>query len=186
MTSRRHAITTLIVGALATFIGCSFTWATATVTVLGGAGSRTVTVSGGEAVPQAMSLAIVAVAGALALLSLRSWARQVVGLLLIAVGVVIELGILDFLRHPAIDAGNDTVGLITTHPWWIVVGIGALLIAAAGVVTTVFSRAWDGLGAKYEAEGSRKTRAMSPWDALNSGQDPTASPADPKSDTEPA
>jgi len=186
VTSRRNAITTLIIGAIATFIGCSFTWATATVTVLGGSGSRTVTVSGGEAVPQAMSLAIVAVAGALALLSLRSWARQVVGVLLIAVGVVIEVGILDFLRHPVIEAGNDTVGLITTHPWWILAAVGALLIAAAGVVTAIFSRAWGALGAKYEATGARKTRAMSPWDALNSGQDPTVTPADPKSDTEPA
>jgi hypothetical protein len=173
-------------GAVVTLIGCSFTWATATLTVLTGAGSRTVTVSGGEAVPQAMSLTIVAIAGALALLSLRSWARQVVGILLVAVGVAIEFGIVDFLRNPVVDAGNDTVGLITTNLWWVVAGFGALLIVLAGAMTTVFSRSWGALGAKYEAEGTRKAKVISPWDVLNTGQDPTLTPADPKSDIEPA
>jgi hypothetical protein len=186
VTSRRNVITALLLGAVVTLIGCSFTWATATLTVLSGTGSRTVTVSGGEAVPQAMSLTIVAIAGALALLSLRSWARQVVGILLVAVGIVIEFGIVDFLRNPVVEAGNDTVGLITTNLWWVVAAVGALLILLSGAVTAVFSRSWGALGVKYEAEGTRKTQVMSPWDALNSGQDPTIAPADPKSDIEPA
>ena len=176
----------LVIGAVGTLISCSFTWATATVTVLGGTGSRILAVNGGQAVPQAISLSIVALAAALALLSLRSWARQLVGVLLVAVGVVIELGIIDFLRNPAIDAGNDTLGSIQTNSWWILAAVCALLIIAAGAATAIFSRSWGALGAKYEAEGVRKTKEMSPWDALNSGQDPTLTPADPKSDTEPA
>jgi hypothetical protein len=176
----------LVIGAVGTIISCSFTWATATATVLGGTGSRTLSVSGSQAVPQAMSLSIAALAAALALLTLRSWARQLVGVLVVMVGIAIALGIIDFLRNPVIDAGNDALGATQTHLWWLLAGLGSLLIIAAGVVTTVFSRSWSELGAKYEAEGTRKKKVMSPWDVLNSGQDPTLAPADPKSDSEPA
>lgn len=183
----------LAVGAVGVIITCSLTWATATVTVLGGTGSRVLSLSGGQAVPQAISLSIVALAGMLALLSLRSWARQLIGVLLIAVGLVIELGIIDFLRNPAIDAGNDTLGSIQTNLWWVLAGVCALIIIAAGAATAVLSRSWGGLGEKYEAEGVRKAKAMSPWDALSSGQDPTLTPqnptltpADPKLNIEPA
>ena len=181
MTSRRTALTLLILSAAAILIACSFKWATAVVSVLGGAGVREITATGSESVPAAVSLSIVGLAGALAILALKSWARQAVGVLIGVISVVIEVSVFRFAVNPTVDAGNDIVKSVTLSPWWIL-----LVMLASGLITVGSSRSWGALGAKYEGEAVRKESALSPWDALNAGQDPTSDPADPNSDAEPA
>lgn len=186
MTSRRTALTLLIVSAAAMLIACSFKWATAVVSVLGGAGMREVTATGSEVVPAAVSLAIVGLAGALAILALKSWARQAVGVLIVVISVVIEISVFRFAVNPTVDVGNDIVKSVTLSFWWILVMLLALGMLASGLITVGSSRSWGAMGTKYEGEAARKESVLSPWDALNAGQDPTSDPADPNSDAEPA
>lgn len=181
MNSRRSALTFLIVSAAGILIACSFKWATAVVSVLGGAGVRELTVSGSEAVPAAVSLSIVALAGALAILALKSWARQLIGVLIVVVAVIIEISVFRYATNPVVDSGNDTVNSVTLTPWWIVLMFLALVMMISGLVTIGSSRSWSAMNAKYEGEAVRKESALSPWDALNAGQDPTSGLADPNS-----
>lgn len=186
MTSRRTALTLLIVSAAGILIVCSFTWATAVVSVLGGTGVREATATGSEVVPAAVSLSIVGLAGALAILALKSWARQAVGVLIFVISLVIEVSVFRFASNPVVDAGNDIVRSVTLAPWWILVMLLALAMLASGLITVGSSRSWGAMSTKYEGEAVRKELVQSPWDALNAGQDPTSDLADPNSDAEPA
>ena len=186
MTSRRSALTLLIMSAAGILIIASFTWATAVVNVLGGAGTREVTAAGNAVVPTVVSLSIVALAGALAILALKGWARQVIGVLIVVLAVVIEISVVRFAMNPMVESGNDTVSSVALNPWWIVVMFLALMMVISGLITVGSSRAWSEMSAKYEGEAVRKESALSPWDALNAGQDPTSDLADPNSEPEPA
>jgi Tryptophan-associated transmembrane protein (Trp_oprn_chp) len=186
VTTRRNALTLLIVSAAGILIASSFTWVTAVVNVLGGAGTREVTVAGNAVVPTVVSLSIVALAGALAILALKGWARQMIGVLIVMVAILIEISVVRFAMNPIVESGNDTVGSVSLTPWWIIVMLLALVMMISGVITLGSSRAWSAMSAKYEGEAVRKESALSPWDALNAGQDPTSDLAEPNSDTEPA
>lgn len=186
MKTRRTALTLLMLSAVAILVAGSFTWATASVFVLGGAGTRELTVSGNAAVPAVMSLAVVALAAALALLALKGWTRQLIGVLVVVIAVAIEVAVIRFVAEPTIDSGNDSVSSVGLSPWWILVILLALVMLMSGGLIIGFSRSWSALGSKYEAEGVRKEATLSPWDALNAGLDPTQQPADPTSGNEPA
>lgn len=186
MRSRRTALTLLLISAVGILIASSFTWVTAQVFVLGGSGTRELTLSGNAVLPAVTSLAIVALAGALAVLALKGWARQLIGVLVAMIAVVIETSVIRFVAQPTIDSGNDTVHSIGLSPWWVLVILLALLMLISGVLIIGFSRSWTAMGSKYEAEGMRKQAELSPWDALNAGQDPTQELADPDSGAEPA
>jgi len=88
--------------------------------------------------------------------------------------------------NPILESGNDSVSSVALTPWWIVVMFLALFMLISGFITIGSSRAWSAMSAKYEGEAVRKESALSPWDALNAGQDPTSDLADPKSEPEPA
>ena len=186
MTSRRSALTLLIVSAASILIVSSFTWATAVVNVRGGAGTREVSAAGNAVVPTVVSLSIVALAGSLAILALKGWARQMIGVLIVVVAIVIEISVFRFAMNPIVESGNDTVGSVALNQWWIVVMLLAIFLMLSGVITLRSSRAWSAMSAKYEGEAVRKESALSPWDALNAGQDPTSDLADPNSEPEPA
>lgn len=137
--------------------------AAACLLTLGGAGLVLVATSGStgaEAIPVARALALVALAGSVALLAARRWSR-------LAAGVVLAV------------TGLGLVGSAVTGPAFSVrtalIAAGGLLVLAAGLVTVGRGRAWPALGARYDAPAAR--RAVSPgdvWDALDRGEDPTA------------
>ena len=178
MRSRRLALTLLIVGSLGVLGSCALQWASATVSVLSGVGSRTFTATGSEVLPQATAWAVLALAGCLAYIALRSWIRQIVGVIVCACGVVLAVQAISFGLNPVVDGGGETLIDIQVRPWWLVVTLCAVLILAAGVMGVLWSRPWPAMGARYEAEGSRRQRPASPWDSLDAGQDPTMSGPD--------
>ncbi len=123
------------------------------------------------------ALGWLALAGAGALLAVRGLLRRLLGLLLIAVGVVIVVAVAGVI-------GGTTTGL-----WPVAAIAGGGVVAAAGLAAVVWSGRWPALGARYaRSPGGRpadrdRGSPESWWEALDRGEDPTDEP--PRSDTDP-
>lgn len=148
--------------------------------------------SGGSLVPALTALALVALAGAGAILATRGRARTVVAVFLSAVGLGIT-------AVPAIALGDRGV----TWGWVVVAAVAGLGVAAAGAMTLRYGRGWPGMGARYDRAGAATGAAapdgrteiddriagvsrsdatsdtpasdtdMAWWDAIDRGEDPT-------------
>ncbi|MDP2013144.1 MAG: Trp biosynthesis-associated membrane protein [Actinomycetota bacterium] len=178
MRSRRLALTLLIVGSLGVLGSCALQWVSASVSILSGIGTRSFTATGSQLLPQATAWAVLALAGSLAYIALRSWVRQIVGLIVAVTGVVLAVLAVGFGLNPVVDSAGELLVDIQVRPWWVLVALCALLILASGVMGMLWSRPWPALGSRFEAEGVRRQRPTSPWDALDAGQDPTMSDPD--------
>jgi hypothetical protein len=120
--------------------------------------------TGTALLPWLSALALVALAGAGALLATRGLLRAAVGVLLLLSG----LGL----------AGGAVARLVAgASPGWpLATALGGLIVAGAGLLTVARGREWPGMGARYD----RPVRAPGPprsesqiWDALDRGEDPT-------------
>jgi len=144
---------------------CALTLAGALVVLLAG-GQRWVPAhladptTGSRLAPAAHALALVALAGVVALLAARRWGRIVVGAALVVTGVVIAS-----VAVPRL----GTAGVL----WPALTRLGGLLVLAAGALTVFRGRTWPALGARYDAPAARPTDADA-WAALDRGEDPTA------------
>ncbi|WP_329102369.1 Trp biosynthesis-associated membrane protein [Micromonospora sp. NBC_01699] len=136
--------------------------------------------TGGELLPWLPALALVGLASAGALLASRGLGRRLVGGLLVLVGLGIAAGGGYGLTAP----DRDETNLL----WPLLCGLGAVLVAAAGVLTVGRGHTWPAMGARYErvrpgaaptAPGSSDAgrvdagRTVAAWDALDRGEDPT-------------
>jgi hypothetical protein len=124
--------------------------------------------------PAAAALALVALAGAGALILVRGWARTLIAtlLVLVAAGVVATMATL-----PADYGWFNYSGIpptVTRSAWaWIGMGAGGLLGVAAAVAA-VRARRWPQPRLRYESRGPRRPDpGADPWDALDRGEDPT-------------
>lgn len=172
-------------------------------------------ISGSTAEPLLTALGIVGLAGVVALLATRSVGRVVVGVLLAAAGILAAtragaaLGGITSARAesllsgagPVVGVPADTRVTAATHQGTVVfVLIGALLLAAAGVLIVARGSRWPAMGARYDApvepvgpvagpedgpvdasvdspvdgEADREVPDRQLWDALDRGDDPTA------------
>lgn len=96
------------------------------------------------------ALALVALAGAGALLATRGWARRVTGAVLLAVGVGLTVGA--GLARTGSDPG--AAGAAGTL-WPVAAGCGGVLVALAGWWTVRHGHRWPAMDARYErATGS--------------------------------
>jgi hypothetical protein len=120
--------------------------------------------SGGSLSPLLPALAFVALACAGGLLATRSWARLVVGVILVLSGIGI------IATATTTEAANA---------WPVLAVIGAVLVVAAGVLALWRGRSWPAMGARYEAR-ARDDSAAGMWDAIDHGHDPTVPPPDEK------
>jgi len=119
-----------------------------------------------------IALALVALAGAGALLATRGRVRVLIGALLGLAGLGIVGGGIDGLR---LVAG-------ARYAWPALVVAGGLLVAYAGLTAMRNGAAWPSMGSKYERAGSGPARHpvnrpitdASMWDDLDRGVDPTA------------
>jgi LPXTG-motif cell wall-anchored protein len=132
--------------------------------------------TGSSLEPWLTALALVALAGAGALLATRGRARSLVGVLLLLSG----LGVLAGGGYALATVAHVTV------VWPVLAMVGALLVGYGGVEATFRGGSWPAMGGRYErpqapsepAEDapqhsgpSRSDVAM--WDALDRGEDPT-------------
>jgi uncharacterized membrane protein (TIGR02234 family) len=156
---------------------------------------RVVDVSGREAAPATAALGLVALAGAVALVTSGAVVRRVVAALLVVAGAGTLAVTVAFLRDPGGAARaaaaratgvTGSVGFTSTGTVWpAVCAAAALLVVAGGVVAVLRAGRWGGPSRRYEAtsgagavsalgaEASRRDRAYDAWDALSDGADPT-------------
>jgi hypothetical protein len=112
--------------------------------------------SGADSGPAAATaLALVALAGAAAILLVRSWARTALGVVLVVVAVALAVAGLSPTRWAALTGG-------------VLVALGALAVVAR-------ARRWPQPRRRFEAPTRRPTGTpRDTWDALDRGEDPTA------------
>lgn len=118
--------------------------------------------TGGDLLPWLPALALVALAGAGAIIATRRAARTTLGVLLVLIGAGVAAG--------------GAYGLTETTAWPLACVAGGLLAAAGGAFTAARGRRWPSLGTRYErAPEPTSAGAAGAWDALDRGEDPTLS-----------
>jgi uncharacterized membrane protein (TIGR02234 family) len=144
------------------------------------------------------ALALVALAGVVAVLATKGVVRRVVGALVGLAGVAIVWR--SVAAAPSVSAAraaglvrdrHETVGAsavvaqhVTVHAAWAVLSaVGGVLVLAAGVLVAWHGARWGAMSARYErpagtsAEDAERSRARADaalWTALERGDDPTA------------
>ena len=150
------------------------------------AGTRVeATVSGSDAAPLVVALALAALAAWGVILVTRGQVRRV----LAVVGLVAALGVLATVllsfgstQDAAVEALMDrgaTGDVFRTRltGWYYVTGVAALGTAVALGVAVVRSPGWPAMGERYDAPAARREQPATDedlWRALDEGRDPTS------------
>jgi uncharacterized membrane protein (TIGR02234 family) len=139
-------------------------------------------------------LAVVALAGVVALLATRGVARRIVGAVVALAGVALAVAAAGSgsvssgeARRLVADTRTGTVldptaplGLVSHHVWPVLAIVGAVLIVAGGLLAALGRTAGAGLGRRYEAPTTATGSSASGesdlalWQRLDRGDDPTA------------
>lgn len=180
----------MAVGSGLALLAAGRTWATATAADPG-APAVTVAVTGRELAPAVSALALVGLAGIVAVASTRGTPRRLVGAVLAAAGAGIVVASVVVGR----DAASAVLGPLATRlgvtrvpsaattmtPWWLVAVVGGALLLIAGAATALRGPRWSGMSTRYDAPaGSGQQPAAADrssadvWAALDRGEDPTA------------
>nr|WP_244876190.1 Trp biosynthesis-associated membrane protein [Actinoplanes consettensis] len=172
---RRLAYTVVLcaAGAGLALWGITRTW-TVAVSTTGGLLDRKHEFDGSESAPLVLGLALVALAGAGALLATRGVARRVLGGLLVLAGAGIAVAAVEGRAGLSGSTGSATA-------WAVLCAAGGLVVVAGGWEALRHGHEWPGMGARYERsskavpvvdeKGTVNSRAA--WDALDRGDDPT-------------
>ena len=190
MRDKRAFVVLVVVGALLGFLAASRPWAQ--VLIPDPIAERTLRVSGREAAGVVPAVALVALAGAVAVLTTRRIGQAVAGTLLVLAGAAAAASAIAVLRTPtsAVDqvvtAATGRTGVagvtavVTAWPW---VGVASgVLIAIGGCLAVLRSRSWGGLSTRYDTPAResavpestvREDEPGQVWDALSRGEDPT-------------
>lgn len=147
-------------------------------------------VTGAQAGAPVSGLAIVGLAGAVAVIAARGWLRTVVGVLLLAAGVgVVSSGVLFDPGAALSSASSAPLGRGASDPsqvratgWPLVAAGCGLVLALAGAVVAVRGGGWSTLSQRYESPAARAPAAVGGpeageralWEALDRGEDPTS------------
>ena len=189
-TPRSYLVTLalLAVGAGALFLGYGRTWSTTRLTE-SGLPALLVELSGRDVQPAGAATAIVGLAAIAGLVATRRVGRILSGLVLIIVGVLDTILAVRFglgERASVVAAVSERAGrdvdpelvraATTTSIWWLAAAFGGACFVVAGVITLLKSSTWPHLGSRYERNeqsSGRAPRAVSAWDQLDEGVDPT-------------
>jgi len=178
---RGYALTLvlLVVGGGLLLWASSATWAQAQVPLAGleSGAMRVLVLTGRDVAPLASVMGVLAWAGLPGLIATRGWGRPIVGVIVAVAGILAVGGCVAFGLSPSgridqvasADAGSSLHVDATWTGWWIVGGIGGLLVLAAGAAAVSRGRGWPSMGTKYE----RSATTRDPWAQLDAGQDPT-------------
>lgn len=180
-----------VVGAGGALLLSTRHWQTITATRPAPLGDLVVQVSGRTVDSASTALALVALAGVVAVLATRGLARRVVGgvLALTGIGLVWRAAAAGAAlsrdraasivadRHKSVDAAS-VVPHVATHNLWPVLSlVCGLLVLASGVAIAWRGHRWQVMSARYEApadpQQQRSKAATALWTALDRGEDPT-------------
>ncbi len=183
MTSKRTVVAVAALGVILLVVSGTQDWVSGVVhdAVLADAD---VSLRGSKVAPACIGAAFVGAAAVLAALTTGRVARWFAAALvplsgLLAVGDAIKV-IHDpaaTVRDRAATAAGHTGGLHVTvqmSPWVWVGLLGAVILTVAGVLCLAGVRRWSGLSSSYDAPASKKAAAVSDWDRLSAGDDPTS------------
>lgn len=186
-----------IIGAAAVLLVATREWQTITTTRPRPFTADVLAVSGRTVDAAPTALALVALAGVVAVLATKGVGRQIVGVLVALAGVVIvvrAIGAAGAVRagraralvrdkHPRV-ADAALSQHVANHAAWAVVSIVAgVLVGVAGAVIAGRGGRWSAMSSRYEAparvddsdpERARIKADASLWSALERGEDPTA------------
>jgi len=147
-----------------------------------------VAVSGAEAVPLTAALALVVLAGSVAVLPTTGWLRRGIGGVVAAaalIGLVVAAGAddtvrdalsVDLLASPTAAAGDLPSTADVDVSWWRWVAVLAAASAVAmGLMTAWWGHTWAVMGRRYDAPSANPGDAddADQWRALDAGRDPT-------------
>lgn len=192
--ARREYVATLVLLVVAGALGlvaAGQTWGTADDS--SSLSAVTVEVTGGDLVPLASAVSLVALASVVAVPALRRVGRRIVGGVLVVLGAglavtaaVAGAGLEERVRAwvaSSPDAGGGGGVVSVSAGWAFAAAAAGLLVALAGALVAVRGPSWPGLGAKYERpsrvappdhDRRSSSEARDTWDALDRGDDPTA------------
>lgn len=199
--SRRGYTLSVLAGILsggAGFFAASRAWSSVTVRTAGLPTDR-VTVDGSRALPIVGAMALVIMAGSVAVLATSHRVRVLVGSIIAAAGMVSVAFIVtgagtlrdalvqQIASSPAM-AGDEAAQLRVADQadgslWRWVALLASMLGVAVGAAVVAYGWRWPVMGRKYEAPGAAKDAPASPrdgepsdsdlWKALDRGDDPT-------------
>ena len=167
------AVVACLAGAGLALFAVTRVWAVDETARGGGLSALRAERTGGDLLGWLPAVALVALAGAGALLALRGAARRVAGVLIVAAGVVGAAGAIGGLGRA------DGAG------WPLLTAAGGLVAALGGALAVARGHRWAAMGARYERPGAqaapgdpaaqaRVDPTRDAWDALDRGEDPTA------------
>ncbi|MFI6979648.1 TIGR02234 family membrane protein [Embleya sp. NPDC050154] len=181
------AVLLALVGAAVVLSAAGRTWAEGTAPVHG---SRIAVHASGNTINKAGSaLALLGLAGGLAVLATRTIGRTVIGVLVTLAGLGVTVlavqGAGDTSAVNSEAAGKAAVEGVravdvshTIWPWF--AAVGGALILLAGLFVVLRGRRWPGMSNRYEAPGGKAAavkrgpvRNADLWNALDRGEDPT-------------
>ncbi|MEI8055984.1 MAG: Trp biosynthesis-associated membrane protein [Actinomycetes bacterium] len=195
-TSYRVALLALAIGSALAFFAYGRSWS---ISILAEQGFPTLTVdlSGRDIEPAGATVAVVGLAGIAGLVATRRLGRRLTGVVLLILGLLSALSALAFglgSRDSVSSLVSDRLGrdidpaqaMTSTSLWWVVAALGAVVIAAGGVLATVFAGSWPQMGKRFAREAQAGGSALeqgeslqteapvaNPWDQLDKGIDPT-------------
>lgn len=188
MTSRRAFVVVLascLLAGAVVLVAAGRTWGSAELTTVTGSVDH-VRVTGHDAEPALPALGIALLVLTAGSIAARGWLRRVVGLVVVSAGaaiVALAIGsrsdVAGELARRAFAVADTTVPAHTSG-WAVLTAVAGALAVGCGAVTVIVGARWPALGARYDAAGARGVRrggadnAMSEWDALDRGEDPTA------------
>lgn len=136
------------------------------------------------------ALALVALAGVVAVIATSGVPRRVIGALVAVAGFIAVVRVIGAMSAVSTAraatvvraAHPQVVGTarVTVHPAWAVLSLlAAGMVAGAGVTTALFGARWRAMSARYERrpvdpEQAKARADASLWTALERGDDPTA------------
>lgn len=177
----------LVVGAVALY-AVTRTWLSATVATPGLPADR-VTVSGHDAAPVLVAIALVVAAGGLAVVAAGGWLRQLIGLIIAGLSVLAAVAAyrVEAGGPPLAEALTSSPAFVGSVPrqvdhqaWQTVAWLAFLMACVLGLVVAGCSRSWPRLGRRYaspsEARGPVTGDDADPadvWKAFDEGRDPT-------------
>jgi uncharacterized membrane protein (TIGR02234 family) len=179
-----------IIGAAALLLIATRDWQTVTTVRPRPFGTDVLELTGRTIDGAITALALVALAGVVAVIATKGTVRRVVGALVAVAGVALVWRIsmsfaavgdararsLVHAKHPQVDGAPQ----LTTHPVWPALSlVAAVLVVAAGAAIALRGGQWAAMSSRYERQSvdpeQAKARAdASLWAALESGEDPTA------------
>jgi uncharacterized membrane protein (TIGR02234 family) len=136
------------------------------------------------------ALALVALAGVVAVVASRGLVRRAVGLVVAASGVALVAysllgsGAISVARAQSLARAKHSAQValgwqVHTHPAWPVLSaVSGGLVVVAGVAVLLRGHRWGGLSARYDAPSAAASQTRGDaalWNALDRGDDPTAS-----------